>query len=47
MASSSDDMKIGLYDLEKSQSTPRSKLTLTITKFLVGQENQIRNFYFW
>ena len=46
MASSSDDMKIGLYDLEKSQSTPRSKLTLTITKFLVGQENQIRQLLF-
>ena len=46
MASSSDDMRIGLYDIEKSQSTPRSKLTSTISKFLVGQENPIRHILF-
>ena len=46
MASSSDDMRIGLYDIEKSQSTPRSKLTTTISKFLVGQDNPIRQMLF-
>ena len=46
MASSSDDMRIGIYDIEKSQSTPRSRLTSTISKFLVGQENPIRQILF-
>ena len=46
MASSSDDARIGLYDIEKSQSTPRSKATLTINKFLVGQEHPIRQLLF-
>jgi WD40 repeat protein len=46
MASSSDDMTIGIYDYESSQTTPRSKQTLTISKFLVGQENPIRQIIF-
>ena len=46
MASSSDDMRIGLYDVDKNQNTPRSKSTSTITKFLVGQENPIRQILF-
>ena len=46
MASSSDDMKIGLYEIEKNKSTPRSKLTSTISKFLFGQENPVRQILF-
>ena len=46
MASAGDDMKIGLYDYENNSSTPRSKSSLTINKFLKGQENQIRQMIF-
>jgi len=46
MVSSSDDMTIGLYDYESSLSTPRSKQTSVITKFLTGQENPIRQIVF-
>ena len=46
MVSSSDDMTIGLYDYESSLSTPRSKPTSVITKFLTGQENPIRQIVF-
>ena len=46
LASCSDDMKIGIYEMEKIKSTPRSKLTSTMTKFLTGQENPIRQILF-
>ena len=46
MASSSDDTRIGLYYIEENKSTPRSKLTLSINKFLIGQENPIRQILF-
>ena len=46
MASSSDDLRIGIYDYEGNLGNSKSKQTSTITKFLVGQENPIRQIVF-
>ena len=41
LSSASDDMKIGLYNLQKSKETPMSMITDNINKFLIGQESPI------
>ena len=46
LASASEDMKIGLYNIQKSKETPMSIITHTITKFLVGQESPINQILF-
>ena len=46
LATASDDMTIGLYDIVKSKETPMSKITHSINKYLVGQESQVKQILF-
>ena len=46
LASASEDMKIGLYNIIKNKETPMSKITETINHFLVGQESPINQISF-
>ena len=46
LASASEDMTIGLYDIMKNKETPMSKITQTIKKYLIGQKSPIINILF-
>lgn len=46
LASASDDMKIGLYNIQKSKETPMSVITDNINKFLIGQESPVTQILF-
>ena len=46
LASASEDMKIGLYNIIKNKETPMSKITETMNHFLVGQESPINQVSF-